>query len=155
MTATLRAPGSSRTSRWWRRSRGPYLRPAVVERDGLLQQLLRADAGLVTMIAPPGYGKSTSLALWRAKERRPVGWVTCDAADADPIRFLGYLGLAIERALELDRPVFAGSSLHPGSALSNAVPRLTSTLHDARRPMVLMLDDVTAWRARRRSTSWR
>ena len=120
----------------------PYLRPAVVERDGLVAQLLGSDAGLVTMVAPPGYGKSTSLALWRAKERRPVGWVTCDAADADPIRFLSYVGFAIERALELGRPVFAGSSLHPGSALSNAVPRLTSTLHEARRPMVLMLDDV-------------
>ena len=143
VTATLRAPEVlAHEPLVEAKLAAPYLRPAVVERDGLLQQLLRADAGLVTMIAPPGYGKSTSLALWRAKERRPVGWVTCDAADADPIRFLGYLGLAIERALELDRPVFAGSSLHPGSALSNAVPRLTSTLHDARRPMVLMLDDV-------------
>ena len=143
VTATLRAPEVlAHEPLVEAKLAAPYLRPAVVERDGLLQQLVRADAGLVTMIAPPGYGKSTSLALWRAKERRPVGWVTCDAADADPIRFLGYLGLAIERALELDRPVFAGSSLHPGSALSNAVPRLTSTLHDARRPMVLMLDDV-------------
>ncbi len=120
----------------------PYLRPAVVERDGLLAQLLLTDAGLVTMVAPPGYGKSTSLALWRAKEQRPVGWVTCDAADADPIRFLSYLGFAIDRALALDGPVFAGLSLHPGSALSNAVPRLTSLLHEARQPMVLMLDDV-------------
>ena len=42
--------------------------------------LLGADSGLVTFVAPPGYGKSTCLALWRAKEPRPVGWVTVDAA---------------------------------------------------------------------------
>ena len=84
------------------------------------------------MVAPPGYGKSTSLALWRARERRPVAWVTCDAADADPIRFLGYVGLAIERALDLATPIFDGVTLNAESALSFAVPRLTSALHAAR-----------------------
>ena len=120
----------------------PYLRPAILPRAGLLQRLLRSDAGLVTMVAPPGYGKSTSLALWRAQEPRPVAWVTCDAADADPMRFLGYVGLAIERALDLGMPVIDRSAMNGGSALSNYVPRLTSALHVAERPMVLMVDDV-------------
>jgi LuxR family maltose regulon positive regulatory protein len=120
----------------------PYLRPAVLERDRLLRQLLGTGTGLVTMVAPPGYGKSTSLALWRAREPRPVAWVTCDAADADPVRFLGYLGLAIGRALGLGEPIFDRVTMSPGSALSNAVPRLTSVLHEAGRPMVVMVDDV-------------
>ncbi|HEY6570485.1 MAG TPA: LuxR C-terminal-related transcriptional regulator [Candidatus Limnocylindrales bacterium] len=120
----------------------PYLRSAVLPREALLQRLLRADTGLVTMVAPPGYGKSTSLALWRAQEPRPVAWVTCDAADADPIRFLGYVGLAIERALDLGMPVLDRRSVNGASALTNAVPRLTSALHEAGRPLVLLLDDV-------------
>ena len=120
----------------------PYLRPAILPRDELLQRLLRTDAGLVTMVAPPGYGKSTSLALWRAQEPRPVAWVTCDAADADPIRFLSYVGLAIERALDLGMPMVDRSAMNGGSALSNYVPRLTSALHSSKRPMVLMVDDV-------------
>ena len=82
----------------------PYLRPEVLPRDSLLPRLLGADSGLVTIVAPPGYGKSTCLALWRAKEPRPVGWVTVDAADADPIRFLSYVALAIERALRSRKP---------------------------------------------------
>ena len=120
----------------------PYLRTAVLPREELLQRLLRTDTGLVTMVAPPGYGKSTSLALWRAQERRPVAWVTCDPADADPIRFLSYVALAIERALDLGMPVVDRVAISPGSALSNAVPRLTSALHESKRALVLMLDDV-------------
>ena len=120
----------------------PYLRPALLPREALLQRLLRADTGLVTMVAPPGYGKSTSLALWRAQEPRPVAWVTCDAADADPIRFLSYVGLAIERALDLGMPVLDRRTINSASALTNAVPRLTSALHGAARSLVLLLDDV-------------
>ena len=96
----------------------------------------------MTFVAPPGYGKSTCLALWRAKEPRPVGWVTVDAADADPIRFLNYMALAIERALRSRKPIVERIGGTAGSALSNAVPRLTSALHELGRPMVLMLDDV-------------
>ena len=120
----------------------PYLRPEVLPRDSLLPRLLGADSGLVTFVAPPGYGKSTCLALWRAKESRPVGWVTVDAADADPIRFLNYVALAIERALRSRKPIVERIGGTAGSALSNAVPRLTSALHELGRPMVLMLDDV-------------
>jgi LuxR family maltose regulon positive regulatory protein len=120
----------------------PFLRDTVVPRDGLLRRLARADGGLVALVAPPGYGKTTSLGLWCAQERRPVGWLTCDAADADPIRFLTYLGLAIQRSLELPEPPVDPVGVGAGSALSRMVPRLTSTLHAQRRPLVLMVDDV-------------
>ena len=143
LTATLRVPTVQfREPLVEAKLAAPYLRAAVLQRDALVRELLRTNAGLVTMVAPPGYGKSTSLALWRARERRPVAWVTCDAADADPIRFLSYVGLAIERALDLATPIFDGVPLNAESALSFAVPRLTSALHAARQAMVLMLDDV-------------
>ena len=143
LTATLRASTAMyREPLVEAKLAAPYLRPSVLQRDALVRELLRTNAGLVTMVAPPGYGKSTSLALWRARERRPVAWVTCDAADADPIRFLGYVGLAIERALDLATPIFDGVTLNAESALSFAVPRLTSALHAERLAMVVMLDDV-------------
>ena len=71
-----------------------------------------------------------------------MAWVTCDAADADPIRFISYVGLAVERALKFELPLIDRVGLNAGSALSNAVPRLTSALHNARQPLVIMLDDV-------------
>ena len=71
-----------------------------------------------------------------------MGWVTVDAADADPIRFLNYMALAIERALRSRKPIVERIGGTAGSALSNVVPRLTSALHELGRPMVLMLDDV-------------
>ena len=143
VTAPLRAPDVRfREPLVEAKLAAPYLREAVLPRESLLARLLRTDAGLVTMVAPPGYGKSTSLALWRAQERRPVAWVTCDTADADPIRFISYVGLAVERALKFELPLIDRVGLNAGSALSNAVPRLTSALHNARQPMVIMLDDV-------------
>ena len=42
----------------------------------------------------------------------------------------------------LRAPIFDRVALNAESALSFAVPRLTSALHAARQPMVLMLDDV-------------
>jgi len=119
----------------------PYLRSGVLPREALVERLLRQESGLATMVAPPGYGKSTTMALWRARESRPVAWVTADAADGDPMRFLRYLALAIDRALGADLAVadVAGSG---ATALSHIVPRLTSTLHRTERPLVLMVDDV-------------
>jgi hypothetical protein len=79
----------------------PPLRRDVLPRHALRRRLLGAlGRCLVTMFAPPGYGKTTALALWAAAEPRPVAWPT-DAGDADPARFLGHLAVAIDRAIGL------------------------------------------------------
>src|SRR5262245_41307141 len=111
----------------------PSLRAGVLPREALVERLLRQESGLATMVAPPGYGKSTTMALWRARETRPVAWVTADSADGDPMRFLRYLALAIERALDVD-PLTFDLSGSAATALSHVVPRLTSSLHRADRP---------------------
>jgi LuxR family maltose regulon positive regulatory protein len=104
--------------------------------------LANRETRLVTLIAAPGYGKSTTLALWRARESRPTAWLTLDGQDADPLRFVVDLAVAIDRAIALDR-VTLDSLEAPGiSALSAAVPRLTTALHRAATPLVIMLDDV-------------
>ena len=58
----------------------------------IVDRLLDPDAPtLVTLAAPAGYGKTTVLAQWVARERRPVAWLTVDAADNDPTVFVAYL----------------------------------------------------------------
>ena len=65
----------------------PPARPGIVPRTTLVDRLLGARAPLVYVVAPPGYGKTTRLAQWAAREPRPVVWVTVDRHDYDPAVF--------------------------------------------------------------------
>jgi len=92
--------------------------PGTVPRDRLVRRLLAADGpAVVSLIAPPGYGKSTLLAQWVARETRPVAWLTLDALDNDPAILLAYLGRARLPGLE-DRG--SGSSRRPCRAFSRS-----------------------------------
>src|SRR5436853_4403884 len=71
----------------------------VVLRSHLLERL---NAGLhrkLTLIAAPaGCGKTTLLSAWVAGlqvSNRPVAWLSLDAGDSDPARFLTYLIAAL------------------------------------------------------------
>ena len=75
VTAPLRAPDVRfREPLVEAKLAAPYLREAVLPRESLLARLLGTDAGLVTMVAPPGYGKSDQpRAVAGAGARAPVG----------------------------------------------------------------------------------
>jgi LuxR family maltose regulon positive regulatory protein len=66
----------------------PPARSQTVARDRLLERL-RPEAGvkLTVVAAPAGCGKTTLLGTWRDIEsaRRPVGWMTLDEGDSDPV----------------------------------------------------------------------
>ena len=57
-----------------------------MRRWGLLARLARIgrDVRLVLLVAPPGYGKTTTLAQWGEVEDRRLGWVKLDETDNDP-----------------------------------------------------------------------
>jgi hypothetical protein len=59
----------------------PPLRPGVVARPALLDALMSAaDAPVVLVSAPAGYGKTMLLALWSERDERPFVWVSLDAS---------------------------------------------------------------------------
>jgi LuxR family maltose regulon positive regulatory protein len=121
----------------------PQLRDLTLKRAGLVDRLVRSDdVRLVSIVAAPGYGKSTILALWRAREPRPTAWLTLDARDADPTRLIAGLAAAVERALGAEVTGVVGVEASGLAALSTLVPRLAASLHRAAAPLVLMLDDV-------------
>jgi len=60
-------------------------RPRLIER--LDQQLYRK---LTLVSAPAGFGKTTLLAAWANRCPRPVGWLTLEEGDNDPVRFFSY-----------------------------------------------------------------
>jgi ATP/maltotriose-dependent transcriptional regulator MalT len=74
-------------------SRSLVLRPRLVER---LDEGLAAGHRLTLVSAPAGFGKSTLVGDWVAGCGRPAAWLSLDAGDSDPSRFLTYLVAALQ-----------------------------------------------------------
>jgi LuxR family maltose regulon positive regulatory protein len=97
---------------------------------------------VVSVIAPPGYGKTVLLADWAARERRDVAWLTLDDFDNAPSVFLTYVAAAIDRIQPVD-PSLGRALRESGTRiLAAAIPRLAAELHRWSRPGALVLDDV-------------
>ncbi|HSF79855.1 MAG TPA: LuxR C-terminal-related transcriptional regulator [Anaerolineales bacterium] len=80
--------------------------PNRVSRPRLIAQLNTSLEKALTLIsAPAGYGKTTLVSSWLREIELPFAWISLDEADNDPIRFLQYLILALQKivpALRLD-----------------------------------------------------
>src|SRR3712207_3260411 len=75
----------------------PPARAHLVPRPRLLDRLQRGLQGKLTLIsAPAGFGKTTLLSEWIAGRPRPAAWLSLDARDSDPTRFLTYLVAALQ-----------------------------------------------------------
>ena len=121
----------------------PTLRAGIVERAGLIRLLTaKPAASIVSIVAPPGYGKTLLLADWAARERRPVAWLTLDDHDNDPAVFLSYLAAAFDRIEPIDGSIQSAIAAPRRRILSTAVPRLAFELHRWGRPALIVLDDV-------------
>jgi LuxR family transcriptional regulator, maltose regulon positive regulatory protein len=115
----------------------------TIERGRLLDLLTeRPGSQLVSLIAPPGYGKTTLLAQWAAREERPLAWLTLDALDNDPAVLLSYLATALDRVYPIEATIKPGLARAGRGVLATAVPRLVSELHRWPRGGVLVLDDA-------------
>ena len=121
----------------------PGLRQQTVERKRL-HDLLREGRTLplTLVVAPAGWGKSTIVADWLARDDVTAGWVSLDGGDNDPKRFWRYLLLAADQAgsaagaAALRRLDAAGSDV-----LRDVLPAFVNELASAEAPLVLVLDD--------------
>src|SRR5689334_2860500 len=70
--------------------RAPKLVPGLVRRSRLLDLLDRGEqVRLALVVGPAGAGKTMLLADWlAARPERASAWLSCDAADTDPVRFV-------------------------------------------------------------------
>ena len=89
----------------------PHRHVGTLRRTRLLRQLRSArDRPVISIVAPPGYGKSSLLVQWATEDVGPVAWLTADDSDSDPVVFLTDLAAAVDRrvtarcgALQRDR----------------------------------------------------
>src|SRR5580693_5640851 len=120
----------------------PVARPGIVARAALVNRLAAAQAPVITIVAPPGYGKTTLLAQWAERVWPRVAWVSCDDGDNDPVVLLSALAVALDRIEPIDPAVFW--ALVSSGAGITAVPKFVSAIASMRLPVTLVLDHTEA-----------
>jgi LuxR family transcriptional regulator, maltose regulon positive regulatory protein len=87
-------------------SSAPKGPPRLVHRSRLFERLDHgADTQLTLVVGSPGAGKTMLLTdRLAARPGRRSAWLSCDVADADPVRFVGAIIEAVGQA-----------SAHPGA----------------------------------------
>ena len=95
----------------------PLTRPQAVKRPQLLARLDEGCRRKLTLVcAPAGFGKTTLVSSWTAGSPQPAAWLSLDAQDNDPLRFLAYLIASLKSI-----PVDTGENL-PGMLESPQPP---------------------------------
>ena len=123
--------------------RRPQVRPGMVRRSSLLERLARGDAGpIVSVVAPPGYGKTTLLSQWAERDGQAFAWVSVEEGDNDPKVLLRYIAEALDVVEPIDQRVFDALTSPASSIPGSVVPRLGSAFSSMTSPVVLVLDDV-------------
>jgi len=126
----------------------PKLRPhlgtdAQVPRAVLLDHLEASTrTPVAAVLAPPGYGKTTLLAQWAARDPRAFGWLTLDRRDNDPSVLLRSLAAAVDRIEPVGWETLDALDAPGAPDVDAVLPRLGSALSLAALPAVLVLDDV-------------
>jgi LuxR family transcriptional regulator, maltose regulon positive regulatory protein len=144
--ATVMAEPSPRSPRFpSSKFRAPQPVPGLVRRSRLLDQLnLGEQVRLALVVGPAGAGKTMLLADWlAARPERPSAWLSCDAADADPVRFVAALIEAARHGFgqpQLGEDARQLMSLD-GEVSADAVAALADDLEAPDGPRVLVIDD--------------
>jgi LuxR family transcriptional regulator, maltose regulon positive regulatory protein len=126
----------------------PTLRSGTVSRTALVNRLRATLEPIAILTAPAGYGKTTVLAQWAARDPRPFAWVSVDERDNDPIVLLRHVALALHGIEPLPANVLDTLAAPGPSVWTSAVPRLGSALAGFEEPVVLVLDDTHLLRSR-------
>ena len=123
--------------------RRPLMRPGTVRRSLLVERLAGDDScPIVSVVAPPGYGKTTLLSQWGERNGRSFAWVSVDEGDNDPKVLLGYIAQALDAVEPIGERVFDALASPGSSVPGSVVPRLGSAFSSMTSPVVLVLDDV-------------
>ncbi len=116
----------------------------AVLREKLIEDLAAPAAVLTAIVAPPGYGKTTTAVQLAHRLGAPFAWVSFESADDDPARFWTYVAAAlcsagVAGADETYAHLSAGAS-----GVDAATLTLRSAVEAHGEPITLILDDMHA-----------
>jgi LuxR family maltose regulon positive regulatory protein len=121
----------------------PRPRRALVGRPALYARLERGVQRKLTLVsAPAGFGKTTLIAAWAGQTECPVAWLSLDAADNDPARFLAYLAAAL-RTIDnhLGEEMMAAVEGNQPVQMTELLAGLLNEIDQTASPLILILDD--------------
>ena len=138
-------PGSLAVELFEAKLHSPLHVHTLVERTVLLERLKTAETAMVvTVIAAPGFGKTTLLTQWTRSSERPVAWISLDERDNDPLVLLTYLAVALAQVDKIDPRVFESLRSSSPAIETRVVPRLIRAVERMDTPLILVLDDIQA-----------
>lgn len=109
----------------------PAERAQTVLRERLVERLRPGpEIKLTVVAAPPGYGKTTLLGAWRelTEPERPVGWVTLDDGDNDPVVLWSYVVEAVRRVCPALDVAVSPQAAGPTRIVELLLPELVNAL---------------------------
>ncbi len=121
----------------------PPTRPDQIARPRLVDQInVGLDKSLILVSAPAGYGKTTLVSNWLSERKVPSAWLSLDAGDNDPVRFLQYLLASLLPAAPGIEHDLLGTiqGIRPAQ-FENLITLLVNELASNPDPFVLVLDD--------------
>ena len=115
----------------------------LVPRPRLTNALSKALISALTLVsAPAGYGKTTLVSSWLRQNDVSSTWLSLDEGDNDPLRFLQYLVIALQKIVPEIQPdlltVLQGAQPGSSQALLNILINQIAGCHN---PLILVLDD--------------
>src|SRR5262245_20602154 len=106
----------------------PPTRPGTVRRSLIRRLADGHPRPIVSVVAGPGYGKTTLLSQWAEAADQAFAWVSVDQGDNDPKVLLTYVAEALDAVEPIDRGVFDALASPTSSVPGSVVPRLGSAL---------------------------
>src|SRR5690349_15750146 len=120
----------------------PRARTGIVVRTALVGRLAATTAPVITVSAPPGYGKTTLMAQWAERTGSRTARLSCDEGDNDPVVLLSALAVAMDRIGPVDPAIF--SALAAAGADITMVPKFVSAAASVQPPVTVILDHAEA-----------
>jgi LuxR family maltose regulon positive regulatory protein len=121
----------------------PPIRSSQIARPRLSELIDRGlDRAIILVSAPAGYGKTTLVSNWLKEKNIPSAWLSLDAGDNDPIRFLQYLIAALAPlAPGVEAEAFGMLQGVQIPQFEHIINLLVNELDSFPEPFVLVLDD--------------
>jgi LuxR family maltose regulon positive regulatory protein len=142
----------------------PAPRHRLVPRTALVDRLMASTEPVISVVAPPGYGKTTLLTQWAERVSSGVAWVSCERSDNDPATLWSDILAALDQVEVV--PEHSRNLVAAIGRSVSAVPLLMTSLGESTGPLVVVLDHLevitnahsllsVAELARRLPTTWR